>query len=51
MTSPIDALVQRPHGDDDAPYGARARLVATGGGATLATADGLPAPGRLASAD
>lgn len=47
MTSHIEALVQQLDGDDDASYGARARLVAIGGDATLAIADGLPALGRF----
>lgn len=47
MTSPVEALVQQLDGDDDASYGARARLVAIGGGATLAIADGPPALGRF----
>ncbi|MGA5191995.1 HEAT repeat domain-containing protein [Streptomyces exfoliatus] len=42
MTCPIEALVQQLDGDDDASYGARARLVGIGGDATLAIADGLP---------
>ncbi|MFB6579030.1 MULTISPECIES: HEAT repeat domain-containing protein [unclassified Streptomyces] len=47
MTSPIEALVQRLDGDDDASYGARARLIGIGRDATLPITDGLPALGRF----